>query len=62
MGRFIMLMVGAVLFGSSYLLISGQRTTMEARDQQNDYLYQGIAREALQADSDYQGIIKFLLQ
>ena len=52
MGRFIMLMVGAVLFGSSYLFLNGQRTTMEAQDQQNDYLYQGIARDALESGFD----------
>ena len=51
-GRFIILMVGAVLFGSSYLFFSGKRTSMEAQDHQNDYVFQGIAREALESGFD----------
>ena len=43
MGKFITLMVGAVVLGGSYLLFSGHRTTLETRAQQSDYQFQATA-------------------
>ncbi len=43
-GRVTLLITGAVLLASSYLLYDGKRAEMETRDQQNEYQFQGIAR------------------
>jgi len=49
MGRFIALMVGAVVLAASYLVFSGQRTSLEAREQQSKYQYLGIANDVAQS-------------
>jgi len=49
MGKFLTLMVGAIILGSSYLLLSGQRATFETREQQSDYQYKGIASGIVQS-------------
>ena len=47
MGRFLTVLVGAVVFGASYLLLAGQRATFETREAQSNYQYQGIASSQL---------------
>ena len=49
MGKSISLMVAAILLGSSYLLLSGQRASFETREQQSDYQYKGIASNIVQS-------------
>ena len=43
-GRLTVLITGAVLLASGYLLFDGKRTEMGTRDQQNEYQYSVIAR------------------
>ena len=52
MGRFFMLMVAAVLLATSYLLFSNQRTNIEAREEQSDYQFLGIARDNVESGFD----------
>ena len=49
MGRFLTILVGAVVFGASYLLVAGQRATFETREAQSNYQYQGIASNIAQS-------------
>ena len=63
MGKFITLMVAAILLGSSYLLLSGQRATFETREQQSDYQYKGIASSIVQSGfTTINGVVKPLYQ
>ena len=52
MGRFFMLMVAAILLAASYLLFSSQRTNIEAREEQSDYQFLGIARDNVESGFD----------
>ena len=52
MGKWILLLVGAVILGVSQLLFSGQRTSVGTRDVQNNYQYLGIARDNVQSGFD----------
>ena len=52
MGRFWMFTVGAILLAASYLLFSSQRTTIEAREEQSDYQFLGIARDNVESGFD----------
>ncbi len=49
MGRFLIAVVAAGLFGASYLLVAGQRATFETREAQSNYQYQGIASNIAQS-------------
>ena len=51
-GRVMLLITGAVLLGSSYLIFNGKRTEMETRDQQNEYQFAGIARGNVESGFD----------
>ena len=52
MGKWILLLVGAVTLGVSQLLFSGQRASVDTRDAQNEYQYLGIARDNVQSGFD----------
>ena len=52
MGKWILLLVGAVTLGVSQLLFSGQRASVDTRDAQNNYQYLGIARGHVESGFD----------
>ena len=52
MGKWILIIVAAVMLGVSQLDFSGKRTSLETRATQSDYQYQTIARDNVQSGFD----------